>query len=99
MSLLDDARKLRDEQAGTWTEDGRGWMAACRFCDAYSEVSEESLVHAPECPVLALPRIVAALEAAELMTIACDEERVISGKLGGRRLVAALDDLNEALDA
>ncbi len=61
--------------------------------------SGEAFVHAPECPTHSMPKIVAALQAADLVTIAADEERVLFGVRAGSQLVAALDTLDEALDA
>ena len=56
MSLLDDARRL----AGVWPTDR---YDNCVFC--YEIQRSDEPTHAPDCPWLAMPQIVAALEAAE----------------------------------
>lgn len=58
MSLLDDARRLADPYAVP--EDGPG---ICWWCGEPAMWIGGG--HAPDCPWLSMPRIVAALEAAE----------------------------------
>lgn len=62
MSPLEAAKKL----AGIETWYGLGGDGYCIACDEYIGTSNGS--HAPDCPTLAMPRIVAALEAAERVT-------------------------------
>lgn len=56
MSILDDARRLA--ATDPWYENERAGTSFCIACGMYES-------HADDCPWLALPRIVAALEAAE----------------------------------
>lgn len=65
MSLLEDARRLAERGFTPW-EDSCHWT--CESCGCHVETDEEASTwtgHAPDCPWLAMPRIVAALEAAE----------------------------------
>lgn len=61
MSLLDDARRLaeQDEPDENFEHGGRRYFVFCGRMVTQG--------HAPDCSWLALPKIVAALEAAELM--------------------------------
>jgi hypothetical protein len=62
MSLLDDARRLADTDH-TPCEDGTG---RCVFCSVGGfDVRVGKMIHGDTCPLLSMPRIVAALEAAE----------------------------------
>lgn len=66
MSLLDDVRRLSDASI---TREGTCW---CHFCgsmieppESYDPVLPYAEQHASDCPWLAMPRIVAALDAAQ----------------------------------
>lgn len=69
MTLIEDARALSDTEplALVGADGDERWQ--CSICDAESEAVEPppSTRHAPDCPWLALPRIAAALLAAERM--------------------------------
>lgn len=77
MSILDDARRL--EQRAPWPDD----QAVCPFCDCW--VGK----HADTCPWLVLPRIVAALEAADLVLWGVDRDSAT--------MHVALADLRKAM--
>lgn len=63
MSLLDDARQLLNIQP---IEELPGEIGMyCRCCGEKIGESPEFAGHEPDCPWLAMPRIVAALEAAD----------------------------------
>lgn len=70
MSLLDDARRLSENDAYVYSEYGD----YCHFCNgkAWEEPPDGShhIEHAPDCPWLAMPKIVAALEAADALIAA-----------------------------
>ena len=70
MNLLDAARRLAEECTETEYADdysGASWVN-CRICGAMDS-------HRPDCPTLALPQIVAALEAAEAFTAVAPDPR------------------------
>ena len=70
MTLLDDVRRLIaafDENTGLALQ-GSENTRACRLCKGmltYHDDAPAQRHHSVDCPILALPRIVAALEAAE----------------------------------
>lgn len=74
MSLIDDARRLAD--AGSYDDGGNGSYnePSCIHCHSWPEDQ-----HEPTCPWLALPRIVAALEAAQALLKAVDTTMVGHG--------------------
>lgn len=73
MSLLDDARRLAERNALAFvTDTGAFRCIACPAGVVFD--SDEELVHSPRCPSLALPRIVAVLEAAERLIVPYDGE-------------------------
>jgi hypothetical protein len=65
MTPLEAARKILDEGPllGQTSDDYRSWYT-CVFCVAEQEWADD-FPHKPDCPWLAMPKIVAALEAAE----------------------------------
>lgn len=66
MSLIEVMQRLIDRSATTHEVYGKRGTA-CHLC-SWARVywDDESIEHSPDCPVPTLPRIVAALEAAEL---------------------------------
>lgn len=60
MSLVNDAKRLAEAWPIKWIDER---TSKCRFCHA--SLWNENDEHYDECPVLGLPQIVAALEAAE----------------------------------
>lgn len=80
MSLLDDARRLMDEGPPTFHAPACGHdvpQAAephedCHYCGAMLSGALRQYLgeHAPDCPWLSMPKIVAALEAAERLHVA-----------------------------
>lgn len=82
MTVLEAARRLRP---------GLTCAENCFECDASITVGE---LHAPDCPWLALPKIVAALEAAERSVRALDENPRMAWD---HPVMAAVDQLGEAL--
>lgn len=89
MSLLDDARKIaaREPDGGYYIE------SCCLYCDR--NISGDNN-HAPGCPWLNMPRIVAALEAAEAVLWAIDEDEWHGDGLS-RSLRKAAQDLEIAM--
>lgn len=82
MSLVDSARRLAGPGIGV-------------YCDACTGSPESD--HFPDCPMLAMPRIVAVLEAVEAVTIAYEESRVLYGD-GGSQMSHAVQTLDDALE-
>jgi hypothetical protein len=69
MSILDDARRLADMSPDG--DDGRG-DTVCVYCladhyirDGAAFTRADDVQHAPDCPWLSMPKIVAALEVAD----------------------------------
>lgn len=77
MSLVDDVKRLAADDP-VEADDEQGYPAFCRLCLSYKP-------HAPDCPWLAMPKIVAALEAAE--RVAAADPWVDDGSWGGDVLV------------
>lgn len=80
MSLLDAVRRLRPETYTSETLDA-GYQEVCVRCNHRLDQG-----HAPDCPWLAMPRIVAALEAAERLSAAWEMPKSsipIPGSMGG----------------
>jgi hypothetical protein len=85
MSLLDDARTLFDKLDrggdGPWVDDGPREMI-CLACGTNIVLERQP----PDCPWNSMPRIVAALEAAERLSAAWQmpgASRPIPGSMGG----------------
>ena len=94
--LLDDARRLAaiDPFVNVWAHSSGEYE--CFACEA--PWSGEGKQHKPDCPWLALPRIIAALEAAESVSEAYDRETVATwGHSLGSPLLAAVDRLDGTL--
>lgn len=68
MGLLTAMRRLIDglESTGSFMQ-GAGDHRRCRFCQGnrWDHTAKALTGHAPDCPLLSLPKIVATLEAAE----------------------------------
>ena len=77
--LLDAARALA--RPPLWTWDGE-----CGFCDG----TDSGDNHAPDCPWLALPRIVAAIEAAEHFVSYNHYQDLLRQTVSYRALIEAL---------
>jgi hypothetical protein len=74
MSLIDDARKMAADCPNATDRGGRGECYYCfggNYAGGYLSGSptESEFHHAPDCPWLSMPKIVAALEAAERLKI------------------------------
>ena len=61
MSLLDDARRLAKNGFTPWED---SCHLTCELCG--EDFAEEGAQHAPNCPWLSMPKIVAVLEAADI---------------------------------
>lgn len=86
MSLLDDAKRLADESPTVAIESG-DWRCAFCLVDSWSDQDH----HASDCLWLAMPRIIAALEAADaFVNIALSGDRLPQVRLAGRESFAAL---------
>ena len=62
MSLIEDAKRLEKSGFTPWED---SCHLTCELCGEDGAGEEGPFPHAPTCPWLALPRIVAALEAAQ----------------------------------
>lgn len=90
VSLLDDARRLASKKIGIKAPPPRSECAYCGIDYWYHQR------HEPDCPWLSLPKIVAALEAAERATAVLEAKtHRFSEPLG--IVVDALEDLHDAL--
>lgn len=74
MSLVDDAKRVV-ERAVTYHEIEGKRATVCHLC-SWARISwgDRPVEHSPKCPVPGLPRIVAALEAAERMVAAFEAD-------------------------
>lgn len=89
MTLIEDARRL--EEASFRNEHGD-----CVMCETGAEDCCQR--HAHDCPTRSLPRIVAVLEAAEVVKRAYEQETAVTGlHLLGSPLLAAVDALDRAM--
>jgi hypothetical protein len=95
MSLLDDARELIGvDPFYDWADGASDPEMVCIVCSRYRKYG-----HDPDCPWLALPKILLALEAAEALTVAYEEARIIFGAPLGYRFKVLCEQLDKALDA
>lgn len=95
MSLLDDARRLAKSGFTPWEDSCR---LKCELCGADGAGEDGPFPHESDCPWLAMPQIVAALEAAEAVGTAYDRETVATwGTNLGSPLLAAVDTLDKML--
>lgn len=82
MGLVEDAKRLAD--AGSYDDGGNGslYEPSCIHCCGFPDDP-----HKPDCPWLAMPRIVRALEAAQALV---DADSMAEEALARRALVAAM---------
>jgi len=81
MNLMDDARRLAKNGFTPWED---SCHLTCDLCGA--DFAEDGARHAPGCPWLSMPKIVAVLEAAERMVAAWQADTghgPIPGSMGG----------------
>jgi hypothetical protein len=71
MSLLDDARQLVITEPTYVHPEVVGRI--CRYCRGESDGEGRNFRHEPKCPWLSMPKIVAALEAAQAASECLDE--------------------------
>ncbi len=74
MSLVDDARRLEEAEPVNP-------LTRCYWCEEFTLTEP----HAPDCPWLSLPRILAALEAAERVATVTTRQRIMAGAGPTRR--------------
>lgn len=81
MTVLDDARRMVEAGAYYYPEEDDGWTPkpVCKWCGRGSWGEDE---HAPGCPWLVMPKIVAVLEVADQI--------VVGDQFPGNDLVARL---------
>lgn len=74
MSLLDDARRLVSAGEPTYYSESEKRLC-CTFCvGVEGEGQGTDVTHEPDCAWLSMPRIVAALESAERMAMAHEQQ-------------------------
>lgn len=104
MSPLESARRLAAEEPVCPHPNSAMWL--CAACDEETDDERPDNVayrppkfnHDPDCPWLAMPQIVAALEAAEAVLFAADDEAGLRlSDVFPRDFIRALTDLEIAL--
>lgn len=91
--LIAAARRLADDEQTSlrYVKETDINMEYCRYCNRDVEAwTGDPIDHAPDCPWLALPRIVRALEAARVVAANVDDGRAVSSLPALFRSVHAL---------